>query len=910
VLPVHKCFLSASPVLKSILTALESRLDRVPHISMAEFDKEAVICFVNFLYKGFVVLKKKTLVEEQFYSLCRALRLDPPVATDTSLPGSPLPNPSPVVDLGQAEQLPRAEVVYSGESPEDDVVSTGESPVVDIAPEESTVSTCSSNENSKVKDSRDLDVVKVSENLEIENDLEKDANCNLVQPEQHCKEISEVASDTMLLDEENSVTISIPEEPSEPPDQPPQLPADEGSEEVVSPVKTVTPPNVPEESPQPCDNYESLDTSDPNLVLFESNYQEESLDITHPELALLAMNDQEDTDDETTEHISDYLNLLNSRDNYGQSGSVASQEETETDTFKMPESFDIPQDYIKEIVPYSHSVSDSSMQLSNNPFCTSDDEVPDKPSKIDKNESVKESNSNEDKVKVKLDANTNVENEIARNVFGDDFNVFDVETCKDNTPVQDEVEQITYRKEETSIRYKDPKNKDRKSRVLNPKKDRRKMHSSLFGSDSEEDGKRLSRSKQISSEPKDKPGVSPRSDDNRTPTPTTSLKDELEEKKERMKKKLKKSSGDLENAYFEERKKKKRRRKSFESGRGSSCGPVTPQKKPHTCNSSCPCVKKVMHDVDANFIVSDNHETTSSSDSDLGSNRTSGKVKERKKKSKTKKSSDIPPDESSKNEDSDEESETNEERRKRLDERKARKGGDILAWMSRKGSVRVNVQVQARSVILDMAMYKLQLLADEESQEEMDTTEQNRPQSDTDSDDSIPRGKRIKPLKGSSDESSVEEVKKEPEPKKKSKKKMKKRKKDKKKLERSHSESPAEEVVEVWTPSMYRNWDRKGPKKQSSNSDHKEKAKKHFKRSISMETKNSSQGSGFKSGQNQNKVHRSFSTMDSADANSSARVSPQKSFSAMDGYVGVGPVRGFGPPMATLPKIPKLKKSE
>merc|ERR1712059_73349 len=85
------------------------------------------------------------------------------------------------------------------------------------------------------------------------------------------------------------------------------------------------------------------------------------------------------------------------------------------------------------------------------------------------------------------------------------------------------------------------------------------------------------------------------------------------------------------------------------------------------------------------------------------------------------------------------------------------------------------------------------------------------------------------------------------------------------------------------------NWDRKGPKKQSSNSDHKEKAKKHFKRSISMETKNSSQGSGFKSGQNQNKVHRSFSTM--------------------DGYVGVGPVRGFGPPMATLPKIPKLKKS-
>lgn len=315
-------------------------------------------------------------------------------------------------------------------------------------------------------------------------------------------------------------------------------------------------------------------------------------------------------------------------------------------------------------------------------------------------------------------------------------------------------------------------------------------------------------------------------------------------------------------------------------------------------------MKKVMHDVDANFIVSDNHETTSSSDSDAGPTR---KSRERKKKVKEgkKKSSNIPPDESSKNEDSDEESETHAERRKRLDERKARKGGDVLAWMSRKGSVRVNVQVQARSVILDMAMYKLQLLADEESQEEeLDTTEQNRPQSDTDSDESIPRGKRIKPLKGSSDESSDEEIKKEPVPKKKSKKKMKKRKKEKKKLERSRSESPVEEVVEVWTPTMYRNWDRKGPKKHS---DHKAKAKKHFNRSISMEAKNSSQESSLKSGQN--KVHRSFSTMDSAE-NSSARTSPQKSFSAMDGYVGVGPVRGFGPPMATLPKIPKLKKSE
>ena len=54
VLKAHKCFLSASPVLKEVLMSLEARLDKLPHISMPGFSKESVVSFLHFLYKGFV----------------------------------------------------------------------------------------------------------------------------------------------------------------------------------------------------------------------------------------------------------------------------------------------------------------------------------------------------------------------------------------------------------------------------------------------------------------------------------------------------------------------------------------------------------------------------------------------------------------------------------------------------------------------------------------------------------------------------------------------------------------------------------------------------------------------------------------------------------------------------------------
>merc|ERR1719369_1169518 len=56
--------------------------------------------------------------------------------------------------------------------------------------------------------------------------------------------------------------------------------------------------------------------------------------------------------------------------------------------------------------------------------------------------------------------------------------------------------------------------------------------------------------------------VTPSSEESRTPTPTTSLRNELEEKKERMKKKLKRSGGDdIEDPRLIEYRKKKKQMK-------------------------------------------------------------------------------------------------------------------------------------------------------------------------------------------------------------------------------------------------------------------------------------------------------------------------------------------------------------
>ncbi len=52
--------------------------------------------------------------------------------------------------------------------------------------------------------------------------------------------------------------------------------------------------------------------------------------------------------------------------------------------------------------------------------------------------------------------------------------------------------------------------------------------------------------------------------------------------------------------------------------------------------------------------------------------------------------------------------------------RKEKKGGDVLAWMSRRANVSVRVFLEGKDRILDRAMYKMKLLAAEDSDSSYD----------------------------------------------------------------------------------------------------------------------------------------------------------------------------------------------
>jgi hypothetical protein len=59
--------------------------------------------------------------------------------------------------------------------------------------------------------------------------------------------------------------------------------------------------------------------------------------------------------------------------------------------------------------------------------------------------------------------------------------------------------------------------------------------------------------------------------------------------------------------------------------------------------------------------------------------------------------------------------------------RKEKKGGDVLAWMSRRANVNVRVFLEGKERILDRAMYKMKLLAAEDS----DSSEDERQRHDS-----------------------------------------------------------------------------------------------------------------------------------------------------------------------------------
>jgi len=838
ILKAHKCFLSASPVLKEVLMSLEARLDKTPHISMPEFSKESVVSFLHFLYKGFVVLDNSS-IRQEFLRLCSSLKVNPPVVKDSG-------------DAHRDRTILATSDDTAGEVPR-------------LTQSNETVLS-----NQAFSDLSDDEMV--IEELNTEDiqqqagEYEKDTNSNLLLRESSITDkISDVETD-------NDTDMHASNEITDP------------AEELnVHKSSSIANPNLQTSQilvPDPltgsiCDNLEPLENNNSPPV-YES-------------LANLKSPTEDEYDDETTEHISDFLNLLNTKS----LNEKKSQEENEAepsveppewqpepmDTFKMPDSFDIPHDYIKEIVPYSSAPSGTTTS-----FQVSDEEIERKlVEKPVQETTVAVNEQKETKVeKSKTEEKQDGDGKIVRNLNFDE--IFKDEFI-DNTPVQDEIEQITYKKDVTSRRYRDI-NKPRDKKAHNPKKDRRKILSSLF-SDSEEDLPSTSTSsKKLSFKDSEEPrAVTPSSEESRTPTPTTSLRDELQEKRERMKKKLKRSGGgDVEDPRVVEYRKKKKAMKES-----------TPRKNPspskaHICNSSCMCVKNIRHEEDNKWLVPDTYESSDEqlpklSDSEESSDNTAKPEQsssQKKKKTVLKKRIILPEDSSEEETDDEEDAE---ERSKRLDDRKKRKGGDVLAWMSRKARVSVSVQTRPKADILDMALYKMKLLADDGSDEsDREVKQPTEKRSDSGSEDSIPRGKRFSPVKLPESE---EEVKKP-------KKKLKKHKKKRKRIRSDSPESslPVEDVV--WTPAMYEKWDKnrkKGGKKMSdSDSDVPRSKLKKFHRSLSNEPKPNIES--YKHRSSLSKVQRSMSSLES-----------------------MGIAHNYGPssmtkPATSLPKIPKLKKPD
>jgi len=837
-LKAHKCFLSSSPVLKEVLMSLEARLDKMPHISMPDFSKESVVSFLHFLYKGFVVLDNN-IIQQEFLRLCSSLKVNPPVVKDSG-------------------NVSRDRTVLATS---DDVV--GEVPFATQINE-----TVLSNQAFSDLSDDDMVIEEPDAGQEQEPEHEKDTNSNLVIRE---PSFMDKSSDIETDNETEDADMHVSNEIIAPIDDELMIIPESSS------IASLNLQNIPNLVPDPlngsiCDNLEPLENNNSPPV-YES-------------LANLKSPTEDEYDDETTEHISDFLNLLNTKS----LNEKKSQEESQVliepsewqpmDTFKMPDSFDIPHDYIKEIVPYSSAPSGTAS------FQVSDEEIDRKLVEIAKpvqdiNIAVIKQNEikvEESKTKEKQDG----DRKIIRNLNFDE--IFKDEFI-DNTPVQDEIEQITYKKDETSRRYRDI-NKPKEKKAHNPKKDRRKMISSLF-SDSEEDLPSTSSKKLSFKDSEEARAVTPSSEESRTPTPTTSLRDELQEKRERMKKKLKRSGGDVEDPrVVEYRKKKKAMKESTPRKNPSSCG--TPSKV-HSCNSSCMCVKNIRHEEDNKWLVPDTYESSDDqlpklSESEESSDNTAkpDQSSSQKKKKVLKKRIILPEDSSE--EETDEE-ENAEERRKRLDDRKKRKGGDVLAWMSRKARVSVSVQTKPKAVILDMALYKMQLLAEDGTDEsDREVKQPTGKPSDSGSEDSIPRGKRFSPAKVPE---SDEEIKKP-------KKKLKKHKKKRKRVRNATPDPslPVEDVV--WTPAMYEKWDKnrkKGGKKVSdSDSDAPRSKQKKFHRSLSNEPKPNLESYKHKS--SLSKVQRSMSSLES-----------------------LGIAHNYGPssmskPATSLPKIPKLKKPD
>ena len=327
-----------------------------------------------------------------------------------------------------------------------------------------------------------------------------------------------------------------------------------------------------------CDNIKGDLRREQNSGISKESYENEYLE--------KLQSPKGDSDEETPEHISDFLNQLNksalntnNNDDEKQDHNCDEEEFVDLDsipdvedTFKMPESFDIPQDYIKEIFPKKTKFT----------------RYPEPETPL---------------------AGSSSKGPVSDKLFQDEY------------PDNDEVVQITYKKDSTAKRNQGIKGK------LNPKRDRKKIMADLFN-DSDSDQEKEKEKKKDESL--------------RSPTPSSSLVTDLEEKRNRVRDKLSTEKG------------KSKKKESF----------LSKSRK----------VLANRNEEDEKFVVPDNESSGSDSEDEAD------------------------PQLSSESESDD--------RRKRLEDRKKRKGGDVLAWMNKKAKIKVNVQTTPKSFIQDMAQYK------------------------------------------------------------------------------------------------------------------------------------------------------------------------------------------------------------
>ena len=422
-------------------------------------------------------------------------------------------------------------------------------------------------------------------------------------------------------------------------------------------------------------------------VLTDASEASHIPDIYHGDLDLEICDSEAvlESDEETPEHISNFIHSLAPPSSHEAAEEALEDGVREEYTpFKMPDSFDIPAEYIKQMVPSQPAVNTVS-----NPFRTSDEETDKPASKVEKVAS------NEYAEVAKNATESIVESE---RTICDQVVLSTGDATSSEPKVKAEVvEQLTYKKE-ASIRPRDLK-KTKERKAHNPKMDRRTLQANLFGeSDSEGETKK---------EP-EKRKKEPNSDQDQL---KSDQKTDLEGKRKRIKKKLKQS--DMEDKRAEKLKRKKKSHEGSRSSPHKSVRPSTPAKD-HVCNSSCACIKRTANSDDESWLVPDTHvDYRSSSDSDA-------RPVSRNKRQKKVNIGD------SSTEEEEQEGVDSEETKKREVERKValalRGGGDVLSRM--RGRLSVSIQNVAKFVFLDLWQYTARL--DESDSEAGSGTEARR----------------------------------------------------------------------------------------------------------------------------------------------------------------------------------------